>query len=145
MSSQQQPSVCLYCISLLISLDLEDWTMSTIIFPLPKGRSCWHASLWLGPSIYAEQTEYKRPGEAQRIAAATISKERPLLTSESLFNNAQVFPGPLILPGDDLATDPDCPKTSRSGPWIRSGILLHIAGKLSILFPAPQSQKRWLQ
>jgi archaemetzincin len=83
--------------------------MSTIIFPLPKGRSCWHASLWLGPSIYVEQTEYKRPGEAQRIAAATISKERPLLTSESLFNNAQVFPGPLILPGDDLATDPDCP------------------------------------
>ena len=80
-----------------------------VMFPLPKGRSCWHPTLCLGPSCYVDQTDYKRPIESERFAAAKISKGWPVITTESLFQDQGVFPGPLILPKDDLTTDPDCP------------------------------------
>lgn len=78
------------------------------MIPLPKGRSCWHPTLCLGPSDYVDQTDYKRPSESKRFAAAK-SKGWPIITTKSLFKDEGVFPGPLILPEDDLAIDPDCP------------------------------------
>jgi archaemetzincin len=74
---------------------------------------CKHTHLYLDVSPHASKAKFKRPTERQRISAATkdgrVSKKLELLSSKELFGDGMVFPGPLILPNDDLAEDPEFP------------------------------------
>ncbi|PNP45530.1 hypothetical protein TGAMA5MH_02753 [Trichoderma gamsii] len=76
-------------------------------------RTCKHTSLYLDVSPHASKAGFKRPNRRQRISAATQEgralKELELLTSKELLEDEMAFPGPLVLPGDDLAEDPEYP------------------------------------
>lgn len=78
-----------------------------------KPRDCRHPSLCLDVSPHAAQTGFKRPFQRERMAAATrdgrACKTWQTLTSKDLFSDEATFPGPLVLPDDDLASDPDWP------------------------------------
>ncbi|KAL6898592.1 hypothetical protein GGI43DRAFT_408117 [Trichoderma evansii] len=76
-------------------------------------HACKHTSLYLDVSPHASKAGFKRPNRRQRISAATqegrVLKELELLTSKELFEDEMAFPGPLVLPDDDLAEDPEWP------------------------------------
>ncbi|KAL7793818.1 hypothetical protein V8C37DRAFT_78349 [Trichoderma ceciliae] len=76
-------------------------------------RACKHTHLYLDISHHAYKVGFKRPTERQRLLAATkdgrIGKRSQLLTSRDPFRDGMAFPGPLILPDDDLAEDPELP------------------------------------
>ncbi|KND93778.1 Archaemetzincin-2 [Tolypocladium ophioglossoides CBS 100239] len=78
-----------------------------------KPRDCSHPSLCLDVSSHAAQAGFTRPSQRERMAAATkdgrFGKSWQTLTSKDLFNHEATFPAPLVLPDDDLATDPDWP------------------------------------
>ncbi|KAI9666428.1 MAG: hypothetical protein M1821_004364 [Bathelium mastoideum] len=74
-------------------------------------RKCLHETLCFEPSSYAAEVSFERPGvvaqkEAQKICPEL--KHQRGYTSYLLDNRLpSAFPTPLILPGDDLACDPD--------------------------------------
>ncbi|KAM0255349.1 hypothetical protein ACHAQJ_005867 [Trichoderma viride] len=74
---------------------------------------CKHTHLYLDVSPHASKAGFKRPTERQRISAATkdgrVGKKLDLLTSKELFGDGMSFPGPLVLPDDDLAEDAEYP------------------------------------
>ncbi|KAL6792777.1 hypothetical protein J3E68DRAFT_437719 [Trichoderma sp. SZMC 28012] len=76
-------------------------------------QACKHSHLYLDGSPHASTVGFKRATERQRILAATkdgrFRKNLNLLTSKELFEDGMTFPGPLILPDDDLAEDPEYP------------------------------------
>ncbi|KAK5989352.1 Archaemetzincin-2-like protein [Cladobotryum mycophilum] len=75
-------------------------------------EACRHSQVYLDVSPHARVAKFKRPSEKQRVAAASGNdqgKEWGLLTSRERFGDAMTFPGPLILPEDDLAEDPEFP------------------------------------
>ncbi|POR39202.1 Archaemetzincin-2 [Tolypocladium paradoxum] len=78
-----------------------------------KPRDCRHPVLCLDVSLHAAQAGFTRPSPRERMAAVTkdgrSGKSWPTLTSKDLFNDEATFPAPLVLPDDDLATDPDWP------------------------------------
>ncbi|KAI1380077.1 hypothetical protein F4677DRAFT_405777 [Hypoxylon crocopeplum] len=93
----------------------------------PKG--CPHVRLQLEPSAYAEEAGYVWISADRRLAATTSSGRNPLLargqgtgvleklTHEAAAKLSDAFPGPLVLPDDDLALDPKCqPQSFRS--WL---------------------------
>ncbi|KAF7298921.1 hypothetical protein MIND_00840100 [Mycena indigotica] len=63
---------------------------------------CTHKILSFECSPFVDQTEYSRPSEKTRKAAASLDVLPP----------ASTFCAPLVLPGDDLAEDPDYPAQS---------------------------------
>ncbi|KAF7314347.1 hypothetical protein MKEN_00907300 [Mycena kentingensis (nom. inval.)] len=66
--------------------------------------ACAHSSLSFEQSSFAQRTDYSRPNKKQRTAA---------LPSHSIISPADdAFCAPLILPGDDLAEDPEYPPQS---------------------------------
>ncbi|KAI1211191.1 uncharacterized protein F4807DRAFT_458763 [Annulohypoxylon truncatum] len=95
--------------------------------------TCSHEALQLEPSAYAKEAGYNWPCPDRRLAATTKSGRNPLIVkgrkaedveklSESIANKLSgAFPGPLILPGDELALDPkDPPQSFRS--WLNEGL-----------------------
>ncbi|KAK2753940.1 hypothetical protein FQN54_007299 [Arachnomyces sp. PD_36] len=72
---------------------------------------CDHLSLGLDPSTHASEAGYARPTARQRAAAASRKAGRATARSKKSYGSQGVssrsFPGPLILPGDDLALEPD--------------------------------------
>ncbi|PTB53403.1 hypothetical protein M431DRAFT_119156, partial [Trichoderma harzianum CBS 226.95] len=76
-------------------------------------QACKHSHLYLNGSPHANTVGFKRATERQRILAATkdgrFRKHLGLLTPKELFEDGMTFPGPLILPDDDLAEDPEYP------------------------------------
>ncbi|KAL7944002.1 hypothetical protein V8C42DRAFT_327482 [Trichoderma barbatum] len=74
---------------------------------------CKHSHLYLDVSPHASKVGFKRATERQRILAATkdgrFTQKLNLLTTKELFEDGMTFPGPLILPDDDLAEDPEWP------------------------------------
>ncbi|KAI1078798.1 hypothetical protein F5B20DRAFT_546145 [Whalleya microplaca] len=86
--------------------------------------SCPHETLQLEPSAYAGAVGFNRLNPDRRLAATTRSGRNPLIVkgqyAETLINRAQdiadnlsgTFPGPLVLPNDDLAWDPKSPPQS---------------------------------
>ncbi|KAL6797353.1 hypothetical protein GGI42DRAFT_92568 [Trichoderma sp. SZMC 28013] len=74
---------------------------------------CKHSHLYLDVSPHASTVGFRRATERQRIIAATkdgrFRKNLDLLTPKELFEDESTFPGPLILPDDDLAEDPEYP------------------------------------
>ncbi|KAI1141216.1 hypothetical protein F5Y05DRAFT_254693 [Hypoxylon sp. FL0543] len=80
--------------------------------------------LQLEPSAYAKRAGYNWPSPDRRLAATTKSGRNPLatkgqrpgvlqeLTEDAARKLSGSFPGPLILPGDELAEDPKYPPQS---------------------------------
>jgi archaemetzincin len=64
-------------------------------------------------SPHASRVSFKRATERQRLLAATrdgrVGKTLELLTPREAFGDGMAFPGPLVLPYDDLAEDPEWP------------------------------------
>ncbi|KAI0382297.1 hypothetical protein F5Y04DRAFT_253437 [Hypomontagnella monticulosa] len=86
--------------------------------------ACPHDAIQLEPSAYAKEAGYNWPGPDRRLAATTKSGRNPLATRgqdanvlEKLSQDAadllsDVFPGPLVLPEDELACNPKYPPQS---------------------------------
>ncbi|KAI2778293.1 hypothetical protein F4815DRAFT_477887 [Daldinia loculata] len=87
-------------------------------------QNCIHEALQLEPSAYAKEVGYHWPTPDRRLAATTKSGRNPLaargqeagalekLTGESASKLSGVFPGPLVLPDDELANNPKYPPQS---------------------------------
>ncbi|KAI0851178.1 hypothetical protein F5Y00DRAFT_230516 [Daldinia vernicosa] len=87
-------------------------------------KNCIHEALQLEPSAYAKEVGYNWPTPDRRLAATTKSGRNPLaargqevgalerLTEESASKLFDVFPGPLVLPDDELANNPKYPPQS---------------------------------
>jgi archaemetzincin len=76
--------------------------------------NCNHGRLRLGPSAHASDCGFERVPEQKRIAATTSNGKsigKPLNENESRRLDGS-FPGPLILPDDDLAYDTKYPPQS---------------------------------
>ncbi|KDR81884.1 hypothetical protein GALMADRAFT_240156 [Galerina marginata CBS 339.88] len=81
--------------------------------------ACEHASLRFEPSAHAESVGYRRSTTQQRAAAAVSVTRRNKRNSSDLDDiSHSAFPGPLILPNDDLALDPRYPPQSLRS-WLR--------------------------
>ncbi|KAI1801318.1 hypothetical protein F4811DRAFT_464690 [Daldinia bambusicola] len=129
-------------------------------------QNCPHEALQLEPSAYAKRAGYNRPTPDRRLAATTKSGRNPLvtrgqgagvlekLTEESASRLSGVFPGPLILPDDELAKDPKYPPQSfrswLNEPLRKNGKLnekrktFYVAGAPEIT-PDVNYMKQWLQ
>jgi archaemetzincin len=80
--------------------------------------TCGHEKLTYQPSPNATTAGYTQPTLAQRFAATTPQGiyKAPAIDKE---DHASIFPGPLVLPEDELSWDPsDPPQSFRS--WLRS-------------------------
>ncbi|KAF8967028.1 hypothetical protein BDZ97DRAFT_1656732 [Flammula alnicola] len=77
-------------------------------------QACPHRALSVDSSIHASQTGFQRPNAHQRASATvtTSSKAKQEDVSPS------TFPAPLVLPGDDLSSDPTYPPQSLR-QWVR--------------------------
>lgn len=73
--------------------------------------SCAHTHLATGPSSHATNAGYSRPNPEKRAAAATTSGRISRLHLHDV-EKINLYPAPVILPGDDLALDPTYPAQS---------------------------------
>ncbi|KAI0903706.1 hypothetical protein F4823DRAFT_260360 [Ustulina deusta] len=92
--------------------------------------ACQHDELLLECSPWAEEAGFERPDAAKRLAATTRTGRNPLatkgktakatkkLSQEAAERLVPSFPGPLLLPKDELNWDPDCPPQSFRS-WLR--------------------------
>lgn len=78
-------------------------------------NDCPHASLALEPSEYSSIAGFQWSSAQKRAAAVTTQGKAP--SNPSVPSQAS-FPGPLVLPEDDLALDPKYPSQSLRS-WIR--------------------------
>ncbi|KAF2972559.1 hypothetical protein GQX73_g906 [Xylaria multiplex] len=89
------------------------------------GRAaCQHDEVLLECSPWAEEAGFERPDAAKRLAATTKSGRSPLatkgkskkvikkLSEQAVQQLSPSFPGPLLLPKDELNWDPDYPPQS---------------------------------
>ncbi|KAI1116497.1 hypothetical protein F5Y14DRAFT_66847 [Nemania sp. NC0429] len=86
--------------------------------------ACQHDGLLLECSPWADEAGFERPDAAKRLAAATKTGRNPLATkgkgARAVKQSSQAaaerlapsFPGPLLLPKDELNWDPDYPPQS---------------------------------
>ncbi|TFB01826.1 Archaemetzincin-2 [Trichoderma ghanense] len=76
-------------------------------------QACQHSHVYLDGSPHASKVGFKSATERQRLLAATkdgrVGKTAELLTAREAFGDGMIFPGPLVLPDDDLAEDPEYP------------------------------------
>ncbi|RDL39625.1 Uncharacterized protein BP5553_03965 [Venustampulla echinocandica] len=91
--------------------------------PPKVSSTCDHSKLVFSASRNAKEVGYKRPTLLQRIAATTAqgSANGTAITKVSTAEKVEdspTFPGPLILPGDDLSWDPSYPPQSLRS-WVR--------------------------
>jgi archaemetzincin len=71
-------------------------------------KVCNHESIYLTPSPFARSVGFTQPSAQQLFTAATGKRNR--VSTENPSPNT--FPGPLILPEDELALDPRYPRQS---------------------------------
>ena len=95
---------------------------------LHKHNVCAHRDLMSGPSGYAEQVGYVRPSAEQRAKAAGL-KQGQQVAEDS-------FPGPLVLPNDDLDLDPKWPPQSVRS-WVREKERNEVTDDRRTLYIAP--------
>ena len=81
--------------------------------------ACSHSTLYADVSPYAAKVNFERQALEKRQAATTPSGRITKSTSREDDRFHMSFPGPLVLPGDDLATDPKWPPQS-----LRSWLML---------------------
>lgn len=101
--------------------------------PQQCGRSsssspgCQHSSLTFESSTCAGEIGYHRPTNQQRATAAGLKKNEEF--------HDDCFPSPLILPGDDLACDPQWPpQTVRS--WLRQPERNKVTAEKNVIYVA---------
>ncbi|RHZ54887.1 uncharacterized protein CDV56_106393 [Aspergillus thermomutatus] len=71
-------------------------------------QRCSHSSICYNTSPHATEVGYKQPSQKQRTAAT-----RPAASQGQYGRiDPSIFPAPLVLPGDDLALDPEYPPQS---------------------------------
>lgn len=109
--------VCLYLVE--IALNARDQGKPTYIVQNPNSMSqksapkCTHSSTCYRPSRHANAAGFNRLGPAQRSAATKPNgPHQKIKTNSPLDDIERTFPAPLILPGDDLAGDPEYPPQS---------------------------------
>ncbi|KAL4998327.1 hypothetical protein BDV10DRAFT_185368 [Aspergillus recurvatus] len=77
---------------------------------------CLHTSLTYNPSPIATQVHYTRPSLQDR--QDTVEPSSPEKTpAPPTTTDPKDFPAPLVLPGDDLALDPEHPPQSFQGRY----------------------------
>lgn len=83
---------------------------------MATNESCAHTSLLVEVSPHAEQAGFRRPDWKQRLAATTPSGRFPaqngVTGSKAKRELSFTFPGPLVVPDDDLALDSSEPHQS---------------------------------
>lgn len=77
--------------------------------PKRVSKDCSHAQLQLEPSAYAVEAGFEWKSAAERTAAATKSGRKPRSGTgdEKADEMLSTFPGPLVLPWDDLGWEPE--------------------------------------
>ena len=95
---------------------------------LHEHNVCAHKDLTLNPSDYAEQVGYVRPSGEQRAKAAGLRRGQQVAESS--------FPGPLVLPNDDLVLDPKWPPQDVRS-WVREKERNEVTDDRRTLYLAP--------
>lgn len=86
--------------------------------PLKQQPPCPHDRVLYTPSPHATQVNYNQPSKQERQDAtkpapsSSSSERKPLIAAPPTRTDIQNFPAPLVLPGDDLALDPEYPAQS---------------------------------
>jgi archaemetzincin len=91
----------------------------------PKSVKCPHSSIQLEPSAYAAEAGFIRQPSGKRVAATTrrgTQSSRAKITegstAQTIDDQLSTFPGPLVLPWDDLGWYPEAqPQSFRS--WLQ--------------------------
>lgn len=98
----------------------------------PQG--CTHSSVCYTSSSHAIAAGFKRPSKQVRLAAGeptlAMSPEE-----ECIVDDPKTFPPPLVLPGDDLAEDPEFPPQSYR-EWFREEERNPVTGKRKTVYVA---------
>ena len=97
---------------------------------------CDHSILSTSPSSNAIEVGYRRPTIEQRESAATtsnVTRKRKRYNYD--VNIDATFPGPLILPGDELYLDPGYPRQSLRS-WIREKERNEVIPKKDVIYVA---------
>ena len=94
-------------------------------------NSCQHLDLCFEPSLHAEEVGYGRPTARQRATAVGKAKDGVTGVSDS------TFPAPLLLPGDDLSTDPRHPPQSLRS-WVREKARNEVTNTRNVIYVAGQ-------
>ena len=97
----------------------------------PGANSCQHLDLCFEPSLHAEEVGYGRPTARQRATAVGKAKDGATGVSDS------TFPAPLLLPGDDLSTDPRHPPQSLRS-WVREKDRNEVTNTRNVIYVAGQ-------
>ena len=90
--------------------------------------TCAHKTLTFKPSAHANEAGYHRPSSQQRATAASLKKGERI--------DETAFPGPLVLPKDDLAWDPKWPAQSLRS-WIREKDRNEVTPERKTIFVVP--------
>ncbi|KAJ5555268.1 Peptidase M54 archaemetzincin [Penicillium sp. DV-2018c] len=108
---------------------------------MPKAPppQCDHVSVCTSSSSHATVAGFKRPGQRQRLAA-TKANNRVFPREDKLFlkEDTNTFPAPLVLPGDDLAGDPEDPQNFQD--WLDGEHRNPITPKRKTIYVAPSPQ-----
>jgi archaemetzincin len=108
---------------------------------MPKAplSQCDHASVCSSSSSHATVAGFKRPGQRQRLAA-TKADNRVFPRQDRLFleEDASAFPAPLLLPGDDLAGDPEDPQSFQD--WLDGEHRNPMTPKRKTIYVVPSPQ-----
>lgn len=98
--------------------------MSSNLPPI-SSDGCCHTTITSQPSAHAAEVGFKWPTNQQRVSAGIIPRRSKTTQpnqspkSHNLASDHESFPGPLILPEDDLALDPQYPPQSLRS-WLHS-------------------------
>jgi archaemetzincin len=84
--------------------------MASTPISFPQNERCEHEEISLQSSAHASDVGYHRATETQRALAASCAKPNKRPKKNHLSTKEGFFPAPLVLPGDDLAEDPEYPK-----------------------------------
>ncbi|KAJ5455259.1 Peptidase M54archaemetzincin [Penicillium sp. IBT 31633x] len=100
---------------------------------------CDHTSICTSSSSHATVVGFKREGKRQRLAA-TKADNRLFTKEDRLFleEDISTFPAPLLLPGDDLAGEPEDPQTFQQ--WIDGEHRNPITTKRKTIYVVPSPQ-----
>lgn len=99
-------------------------------------KPCTHKNIYTECSPAAEDAGFARPPIAKRLAATTASGRRTaekLATHQDAMNNGGSFPGPLVLPDDDLALDPEYPPQSLKS-WLSYNKKMPISAERNAIY-----------
>ncbi|KAJ5111433.1 hypothetical protein N7532_001968 [Penicillium argentinense] len=105
---------------------------------MPSNHSsvCTHQSICFDCSRHAAQAGFERPGLEERVSAQKEENESTQSLSE---DNPEAFPAPLVLPGDEIAEDPEYPSQSFQ-EWLDKEDRNPVNTQRKIVYVAPPPQ-----